>query len=217
MNKAFIFDMDGVIVNSEKLWEDYEQAFLHKVLGKKIAEAVGDTIGVGVKTVYDKATQMGFQMDREAFQSAYDQMAFEVYKKSKVTAGLNKLVSFLTDQGFRLGVVSMSPSNWLEQVLPRLSFRDKVEVVISLDENEVLKPKPYPDGYKEAMRVLGAVPKTTMVLEDSNTGIASGLASGAFTIAYSGNLVPGYRQIKADVTVATMSEVIGLVKDFNWK
>lgn len=71
MNKAFIFDMDGVIVDSEKAWEKYENGFLEKILGEKISDKVGDTIGVSVNTVYSKASAFGFDMPREKFQSIY--------------------------------------------------------------------------------------------------------------------------------------------------
>ena len=45
MNKAFIFDMDGVIVDSEKTWLEYENNLLEKILGNEIVDKIGDTVG----------------------------------------------------------------------------------------------------------------------------------------------------------------------------
>ena len=204
--------MDGVLVNSENTWEDYEHDFLDKLLGRELTEKIGDTVGVGVGAIYEKALKFGFVMTRQSFQDAYDQMAFKVYDESNLTSGLDKLVKFLTEEKFKLGLVSSSPLNWVHKILPKLSFKSQLEVVISLDKNDALKSKPEPDGYREAMKVLGATPKTTIILEDSNTGIASGLASGAFTIGFTPNLVRGYKQIEADATAENVVEVIEIVK-----
>ncbi len=77
-----------------------------------------------------------------------------------------------------------------------------------------LKRKPAPDGFVEAFRMLGATPADSFVLEDSNPGIESGKAAGAYVIGYRGNLVNGYEQTGADAYADTMDDVIKLVKKF---
>ena len=212
MNKAFIFDMDGVVVNSEKAWEKYENDFLEKLLGEEISKKVGDTIGVSVNTVYDKASALGFDIPREKFKNIYDEAAFRMYDKANITSGINILVDFLIKKNFRLGLVSSSATSWINKVLQRLSFANKFESVISLNERPDLKPKPSPDGYVETMRNLGSQPNSTIILEDSNSGITAAKASGAFTIAFTQNLVGGYKQIEADSKADNMEEVIGIIK-----
>lgn len=211
MNKAFIFDMDGVIVDSEKAWVKYDNDFLDKLLGKKLAKKIGDTIGVSVRIIYEKAKTLGLEMPREEFQSAYDKTAFSVYDKATITPEIDSLIDFLIKNNFRLGLVSSSAMSWIDNILPRISSADKLESIISLNDRLDLKPKPNPDGYIETMRNLKSEPISTIILEDSNSGITAAKASGAFTIAFTQNLVEGYKQIKTDSKANNMEEVIRIV------
>lgn len=121
----------------------------------------------------------------------------------------------LKELNFRLGLVSSSPRKWIDYLLPRLSFSDKLEQIISLNERPDLKPKPEPDGYLEALDNLEADPQLSLILEDSNSGIQSAKASGAYVIAFRGNLVDGYSQKGADTYADTMDDVIKLVEAYS--
>lgn len=213
MNKAFIFDMDGVIVNSENAWRKYESGFFEKLLGKEMSDKVGNTIGLTVNTIYDKARSFGFSMPKEEFQNINDRTAFTIYDRADITLGIDSLIKILIKNNFKLGLVSSSATSWINKVLQRLSFADKFESIISLNERPDLKPKPNPDGYVETIRNLGAQPGSTIILEDSNSGIAAAKASGAFTIAFTQNLVKGYKQIDADSKADNMEEVIKIIKN----
>lgn len=212
MKKAFIFDMDGVIVDSENAWIPYEEKFLKNLVGEKIYTKIGDTVGMGVRMIYQRATECGLNLDRETFYKKYDEQAEIIYKKAKITNNINTLVNFLISKNIKLGLVSSSRKTWVDMVLPQLSFKDKFEIIISLCDREDLQSKPYPDGYLEAMKKLNVKPEETIILEDSNTGIQSAKASGAYVISFSENLVPGYKQIKADAHAKNMMEVISIVK-----
>ncbi|MDO8621406.1 MAG: HAD family phosphatase [Candidatus Levybacteria bacterium] len=215
MNKAFIFDMDGVIVDSERTWRKYAKDFTEKLFGKELKLKIGSLIGVSVNSSYDKAKAFGFKMKREEFQGIFDKTAFRMYDMANITAGIDALVGFLIRNNFKFGLVSSSATSWISKVLQRLSFADKFESIISLNERPDLKPKPDPDGYVETMRNLGSEPSSTIILEDSNSGITAAKASGAFTIAFTQNLVDGYQQINADSKANNMEEVIEIIKDYS--
>lgn len=204
--------MDGVLVDSEKAWFEYENDFLDRFLGKEISTQIGDTIGMSVRTVYEKATELGFKMSREEFQRLYDLTAFSVYDRAHITPNVNRLGNYLIDNGYKLGLVSSSATSWIEKVLPRISFGQKFESIISINERLDLKPKPDPDGYLETMRALGSGKSSTIILEDSNSGIAAGKASGAFTIGFQGNLVDGYKQTGGDAYAKTVDDILQIVK-----
>ncbi len=213
MNKAFIFDMDGVLVNSERAWDGEEGLLLESIFGKAIAGKIGNTVGIGINAFYETARGLGATISYEEYLERYDDAVAKVYGRSAMTEGLDKLAQTLISSGFKLGLVTASPMSWIERITPRLSFREKLEAVISLHERTDLKPKPAPDGYLEALKILNADPKSSFVLEDSNAGIAAGKASGAFTIGFRGNLTEGYEQTGADAYAERMDDVVKLVEE----
>ena len=212
MNRAFIFDMDGVIVDSETMWLKYDSTFLEKILGKELAAEIGDTIGISVKTVYESAKKLGFSMPYKEFQKLYDEAAFAIYEQAALTPDVEKLISFLTSQNIKIGLVSSSPISWIHKALSKSPIKNAITNIISINERDDMKHKPHPDGYIEMMKMLHSSPAQTVILEDSNRGISSAKASGAFTIAFTQNLVPGYQQISADAKADTMKEVIEITK-----
>lgn len=214
MNKAFIFDMDGVIVDSENAWKEQESNLIVELFGPKIAEMIGDTTGISIDTIYEIAVKNGSKVDRKEYIKVYDERAFKVYARARMTPGIEPLLKKLKQFGFKIGLVSSSRLIWIESVLEKLESKASFELVLSLNERLDLQHKPHPDPYLEAMRVLGSLPETTIILEDSNPGIASAKASGALTLAFTANLLPGYQQKGADRYVATMEEVEKIVEEF---
>lgn len=214
--KAFLFDMDGVIIDNERAWTKYEhEEMFPSLFGEEIAKKMGVVTGLSLEGIYDRAVDFGFKMDKEEYVKRWDKAAEHIYKKSKLTAGINEFAQYLIMDHFKLGLVSASSPLWIGWVLDRINFKDQLEVVISLYKNPKLKHKPAPDGYLEAMKRLDATPETSIVLEDSNAGIAAGKAAGAYVIGFAGNLVPGYKQSGADVYAKSMKEVHNIVKDLN--
>ena len=206
--------MDGVLIDTERTWVAQGNNDLVNLFGKEIAEKIGDTIGMTVNAVYEKAVNLGASIDYEEYLKIYDREAASVYAKSKITEGVGELAEKLIALNFKLGLVSSSRRIWINYMLPRLPFRDKLEQIISINDRPDLKPKPNPDGYLEAIQKLGAVPKTSIILEDSNSGIQAAKAAGAYVIAFQGNLVEGYEQKGADAYAGTMDDVIRLVEKF---
>jgi HAD superfamily hydrolase (TIGR01509 family) len=217
MNKAFIFDMDGVLLDTENYRLAHDKVFFKELFGEKIAEELGLPIGLSIHSIYVKAVALGFQMPEEEYVKRHDEQAKNIYPNIPLTQNMEKLVDKLVSLHYRLGLVSSSRQNWIELVLDRLSFRDQFQVIISLNDRPDLAPKPNPDGYLEAMKQLGASPKTSIILEDSNTGIKAAKASGALTIGFRQNLIPGYEQVGADHSANNVDDVIRIVESAELK
>lgn len=211
--KAFIFDMDGVIINSEPVWERYEQQFLPKLIGQKIYAQIKDQIiGNSVSGIYQLATDYGLKMDKAQFEQTYDEYATLVYQEAKITEGIEKLISNLALADFKLGLVSSSRQYWIDLVLKKLDYKNRFQLIMSLD-SEGISPKPAPNGYLKAIKILGASPETTIILEDSKRGVQAAKASGSVTICLTKNLPPNYRPAGADYYAASVPELVDQTKE----
>lgn len=211
MKEAFIFDMDGVIINSETTWEKYGSTFYIDLLGKDIAEKVGDAMGLSLPAMYDAAVSYGFKKAREEFYEAFDRQAKFIYEKAPITPGFSEFVSFLQSENFQLGIVSASPQHWIDMTLHKTTVSHMFEYVLSLHDRNDLRHKPAPDGFLEAMRVLHVTPRHTLILEDSNRGIQAAKTSGAFTIGFRQHLPKNYEQSGADVYAKNLKDVQKIV------
>lgn len=215
MNKAFIFDMDGVLIDSEPVWEQLEQQHLPHMFGKETAEKIGMIPGIGLAGLMDRAEKMGATFDRSKVSEQFEEIAKKVYDRSPLTKNAGTLIETLASSGFKVGVVTQSAKSWISHVLPRMPFTDRFDIILSIHDHPDMKLKPEPDGYLYAFKALNADPARSFVLEDSNVGIKAGKASGACVIGYRGNLLPGYVQEGANVYADTMDEVITLVEQFD--
>jgi len=211
--KVFIFDMDGVLVDSERAWEACgEEAFLAHLFGPEIARAIGDNVGISIRTQYEIAKAHGFTMSYDTYIQKYTERAVDVYKAAHITPGADTLVDFLLKHDFHLGLVSSSPMSWINFVLPRLPWVAHLETIISLNDRLDLTPKPAPDGYLQALKDLEVTADHTMILEDSNSGIKSARAAHIYVVGLKVNLIDGYVQTGADDYVDTMDHVIPYIK-----
>lgn len=217
MKKAFIFDMDGVIIATEKEWSQSSGSFSERLFGEKIHKQLGSQTGVSIEDTYTRAVGLGFQMSKEAYLNIFNTEAKKIFSRAVITPGFEDLVRKLSDEGFQIAVVTASPREWVDWALSRTSVKNKFNLILST-YGMGIPHKPSPVGYLRAMKKLGVTPEETIILEDSNPGITAGKASGAYTIALSENLVSGYIQIKdADCTVSKMSDVWSKVKKIKGK
>lgn len=212
MNHAFIFDLDGVLIDDEKIWEEEKNRLFTSVFGLEVYKKMGSTLGVNIDYIYDMAIKAGANVEKQTYLDRFYEIADAIYKNAPISEGANELAELLKEYGYLIAIVSASPLSWITSVTKRMKFEDDIELIISLHDRDDLMHKPAPDGYNEAIRILGASPETTIILEDSNSGIMSAKTSGAYTIGLKQNVVAGYRQSGADEYVLTMKEVEKIIK-----
>src|SRR5471030_2681538 len=109
MNKAFIFDLDGVLIDDEKIWETKKQKMYHELFGEQITEKMGSTLGVNMDGIYKLAEKAGAHIDKQSFIKAFHELAEDIYHTALVPEGLDKLAATLKELGYKIGIVSASP------------------------------------------------------------------------------------------------------------
>ncbi len=211
--KAFIFDMDGVLVDSEGAWIPHQKKFSNSLFGIEIYEKIGSTIGLSIDTIYERAALHGFSLSKQDYYKIYDNQAKIIYAEANPTKDITQLLQYLKNNGYKIGLVSASRSVWIQLMMNKLGIEDYFDFILSLNDRPDLKPKPHPDGYLTALREMGTSSEDTIILEDSNPGIASAKASGAYTIAFKEHLVPNYAQVGADANVRNVKQLLELLEN----
>lgn len=204
--------MDGVLVDSESAWIPLQHGFSTGLFGAEIYNKIGSTIGLSIDTIYERAARHGFSLQLKEYYEVYDNQAKLIYGLARPTQGIIPLLEYLKRNDFKIGLVSSSRGIWIDLALANLNIADSFDIILSLNDNKAVAPKPAPEGYRIAMDALGADPSTTIIVEDSNAGIQSATDSGAYTIAFTEHLLPGYVQIEANANANSMDEIMRIVE-----
>ena len=182
MIDAVVFDMDGVIVDSEQVWDDVREQLAKERGGRWHDGAQAAMMGMSSPEwsayMHD---EIGLPDSPEEINAEVVQRMLERYREElPLIDGAVAAVRRLAPE-FRLGVASSSNLPLIEAVLERAGIADVYDAVVSSEE--VARGKPAPDVYLEAMRRLGAEPTSTAAIEDSSNGIRAAHAAGMRVIA----------------------------------
>lgn len=181
--RAVVFDLDGLIANTEDLYlqagqevllrrgKTYDLVLREQMMGRPAAEALRILI------------------DHHALEATVDELAAETQEMlAELMAsglepmpGLLPLLNALTAAEFPLAVATSATRPYAENVLAQMRLADRFEALLTAEDIE--HGKPAPDVYQLAAERLNLRPEQTMVLEDSGNGCQAGVAAGAFTVA----------------------------------
>ena len=213
MIKAFIFDFDGVIINSENLWRERESAFLPSLIGKEVFKKIQkEILGSTLYTIYDIAKKNGSGVTQEEFYKVYNEEQAKIYQESPLTENIELLIEFLVKNDIKIGLVSATEGKEIRKVIGRLPLQNAFAIVISLGDRKDIRPKPFPDGYLQIMKQLGVDPSETVILEDSKKGVTAGKKSGAFVICFIQYLLSSLISDNADMYAKSIQDVVDYLK-----
>lgn len=215
MKKAFLFDMDGVMADSETAWDQMGfNDLLKRYFGQELASKVRVKSGTSIKGIFDAFVAAGWLGDYDTFHKENEKIADKIYHSIPLTPGLDELIKKLHTRGYIIAVVSSSPSEWVESLISRLPSRKLISTVVSVNNHKTLHAKPSPDPYNFAMMELGVTPDTTIVLEDSEAGVTAAKASRAKVICFTMHHLGYEWQVvpkNADHYAKSMPEVLDIV------
>lgn len=212
--EAVLFDMDGVLVDSERYWVDAEREEILPAAVAGETPAVGEITGLNYRDIYEYvAENYETTMDRAAFLALYDETAREIYgERVSLLSGLPALLEDLAAAGVRTAVVSSSPQDWIARVTERFDLEDAFDAVVSAEDLDG-PGKPSPRIYEHAADLVGAAPADCLAVEDSEHGVASAVAAGATVVGYHSDADDELDLSGADVVVADPAALVRTVRD----
>lgn len=174
-----IFDMDGVIVDSEHQWRLAEKPFFKRVAPNWRDEYHPQIVGLSVNKLYDLlSARYGLRQTREQFLQECRQIGHEVYSKGVTLApGLLKLLDDLKAKKIPLGIASSAPRAWINLVVERFSL-SLYFTAIACEDDAPGRTKPAPDLYLLAAERLRIPPTRCLAIEDSAIGVLAAKNAG---------------------------------------
>jgi len=214
--KAVIFDMDGVLINSEPLWRkamikgftslglNFTEDDCRKTMGKRFPEVVSYWLN------YYKLTSVNAKdFENRVMNLLYDLIETE----GKVIEGIPELFDFCLTKKIKTGLATSSSSQLMNQVLKKISLTDQINVTVSSEF--MTYGKPHPEVFLACANQLGVAASKCIVIEDSLNGVIAAKAAEMKVIA-----VPDeeHKQINkfvvADYNLNSMHEVLDVFKTF---
>ena len=206
--EAVIFDMDGVIVDSEIHWKTTEGYFLQSLIPTWNINDQDKILGLGVHDLYALlASTYQLQKTKEQFLELYQEMANVIYgEKVSLIEGFTELLSVLHANHIPVALASSSPWTWINIMLERFNLRASFQAIVSADELEG-EGKPSPAIYLFTAKRLGVSPTRCIAIEDSKNGVLSAKNAGMYCIGFRNGFNDEQDLSRADMIIQHFAEL----------
>lgn len=184
LKKAIIFDMDGVLVNSEPIYQRMFHHFLivnNCVIDEEIFSAIA---GASTQNTWNIMAQLWYEdIDGESLHFEFRRQFpdFKVPYQEALFPGVENLLVWLKERGYVVGLASSSPERHINRMLDETDLREYFSFYISGDMFR--QSKPDPEIYECAWSMTGCSKEECLVVEDSTYGIQAGCAAGMEVVA----------------------------------
>lgn len=218
--RAVIFDLDGLLIDSEPVWTESDKVFRKKYnLTIPIPPTTArDSHGIGV------SDQIRLMQEKEGLQGDVDTLTEEYrgffYKhfltspKFALMEGAEKVLEVLKGRSMPISIATGGHTREkVIKLLKKFNLQDTFDVIVSSDEVKVGKPAP--DVYLLTAKKLKTDPKYCVVLEDSANGVKSGKAAGmkAIGINSDSTLQKRLEEAGADIIAPSLEVIVPFFKE----
>lgn len=183
--KAIIFDMDGVIIDTEKIWKQAEKEIFSALGVQVIKEYSKETESMTTT----EATQYWFEKFpwkgkglKEKEQMVISRVSELIELEECLIYGVKTFIENLKCENYKIGLATNSPYAIIPTVLERLEIAHLFDTVSSAEFEE--KGKPDPAIYYSTAKKLGVPSKDCLVIEDSNSGMLAAKKAGMTVVAF---------------------------------
>lgn len=202
--QAIIFDMDGVIVDSEDFYQKRRARFLEgeglTLEGVEMNELIGSTF----KDLWPKLFKgVAYTEEVDARYQAFKKNNPIPYQ-SVLNPHIENTLKILKNSGLKIGIASSSSLNDIQLMLESCQLKEYFDVVTS--GHDFKRTKPDPEIYQATTYKMGCSPQDCLAIEDSEVGILSAKEAG-LTVWALADTKYGMNQAKADKVIAELSEI----------
>ncbi|MBC9797362.1 HAD family hydrolase [Sinomicrobium weinanense] len=208
MQKHVIFDMDGVLVDSEPIHMQILGEVLNKMGVTLTREYHFSLVGMGALMIWDKLKKdFSLEGNPADLLDAHKAHFFRVIgdREIPLTDGITDLLSRLKDAGYNLSLGSSSPVKLIDIFMEKVSLRKYFDYMVSSEH--VANGKPFPDIFLKISELYTISPDNFVVIEDSRNGVKAAKAAGMQCIGYR-NANSGNQDLSAaDLIISDFGEL----------
>jgi sugar-phosphatase len=212
---AVIFDMDGVLIDSEPLWKIAMEEVFHALGSTLKKEDFQKTVGLRIDEVvhfWNHHENWGISNESEIEEAIIVKMIELISKNAQPLSGVIETLTFLKNKGIKIGLATSSSSRLIKVVLAELNIARFFDFVHSA-ENEAYG-KPHPAVYIKVAEKLNVSPTKSLVIEDSFNGVIAGLAAKMKVVCIPEKThFPNQRLAVADFHFETMNDFLLEIQD----
>jgi HAD superfamily hydrolase (TIGR01509 family) len=189
MIEAVAFDLDGTLIESERVWEAARREVTEQGSGRWREDAQPSMMGLSTpEWIVYMQRELGVKLDADEIRrQVLDRVGGAYRENLPLVDGAEQAVRRLADR-WPVAVASSSPRELIELVVELIGLEDAFEVVVSSEE--VARGKPAPDVYLLACELLRTHPPHTAAIEDSGAGVGSAAAAGMPVVLIPGSEFP---------------------------
>jgi len=208
--EAVIFDMDGVLIDSEPLWKIAMEAVFSE-LGSTLQKSdFQKTVGLRIDEVihfWNLHESWGIENEEAIQEKIISKMEELIAANAQPLPGVIETLTFLKSKGLKIGLATSSSSRLIRIVLKELIIADFFDFTHSAETEDY--GKPHPAVYLTVAQKLGVSPTKCLVIEDSLNGVISGLAAKMKVVCIPEKThFPNPKLALADFNFETMSEML---------
>lgn len=206
--KGFIFDFDGLILETEmpsiRVWQEIYRAHQVELPLDRLLNEVGTT-----KAFFDPFEYLeiskGIRLDRDELKKQKRARLLDLLKDETVLPGVVDYLTYARDEGKRIGLASSSSHAWVHHHLERLKLIDFFDCILT--STDIPNVKPDPDLYLAALERLNLSPTEVIAFEDSVHGITAAKQAGAYCVAVPSVVTRNMDLSRADLIVASLADI----------
>jgi mannitol-1-/sugar-/sorbitol-6-/2-deoxyglucose-6-phosphatase len=207
MDRGVVFDMDGLLIDSEPLWKIAEREVFASVGVEVTAEMAEATMALRTDEVteywYRHRPWSGPSL-KDVENAVIERVAVLIEQRGRPKDGVHYIVDLFERLGYRIGLASNSPDVLIDIVVRKLALGERLHALCSSVHEVSGKPSPF--VYLTAAAKLGVAPQRCLAFEDTVTGVTAAKAAAMTAIA-----VPAAEQLDdpgfaiADLTLDSLT------------